>query len=237
MRPPFSGTVLERTLAQQEPHEEHIVFVTPAVPSSDAHPPEAVISPARVLSGRPGMVNGFSPDSGSPQTAEPEAPGATSATSATSAPVPSINPNDLSQRLMPPRQQREPWYPSPEPLNPFAPPRTRTPAGRDSVLQRLGAEVPEMAAHLAASPSEIDARAKEAMLKMRLSGRVLLVPPDNSGGLISSSIPFSRWFGAREVRARSARTAIAREENAARLVRLRARADSLMRSRSDSLPD
>jgi hypothetical protein len=64
-------------------------------------------------------------------------------------------------------------------------------AERDSMLYVLGAEVPELAARRIQTPGERDAASKEAMLKIHLSGRPLLVPPDNTGGMISGSIPFS----------------------------------------------
>ena len=40
------------------------------------------------------------------------------------------------------------------------------------------------------APAERDSAAKEAMLKLRQSGRILLVPPDNSGGMITAPLPF-----------------------------------------------
>ena len=83
--------------------------------------------------------------------------------------------------------------------------------------------------------AERDAGAKEAMLKMRLSGRILLVPPDNSGGLITSSLPLP-LFGAGAPRAKRARESRALDEIRNRLARLGQRADSLARSRVDSLP-
>lgn len=99
----------------------------------------------------------------------------------------------------------------------------------------MGAEVPELAARRVRTQSERDAGAKEAMLKMRLSGRILLVPPDNTGGLITSGIPLP-LFGAGPSRAERSRNSRAVDENRVRLERLRQRADSLRRSRADSLP-
>jgi hypothetical protein len=99
----------------------------------------------------------------------------------------------------------------------------------------MGADMPELAARRIPTQSERDAAAKEAMLKMRLSGRTLLVPPDNTGGLITASIPLP-LFGAGSSSARRRRDARAFDENRVRLERLRQRADSLKRSRADSVP-
>ena len=96
-------------------------------------------------------------------------------------------------------------------------------------------DVPNLALHRGQTTSDRDARAKEAMLKMRLTGRVLLVPPDNSGGLITSSLPLP-LFGVRPSRATRARESRADDDNRARLERLRQRADSRRRSRADSFP-
>ena len=91
-----------------------------------------------------------------------------------------------------------------------------------------------LAARRVPTEEERDAAAKEAMLKIRNSGRALMVPPDNTGGLIASriSLPFLSAGPSRAARAREAK---AFDENRARLARLRERADSLRRARADSL--
>jgi hypothetical protein len=104
---------------------------------------------------------------------------------------------------------------------------------RDSALNVMSDAVPDLAAWRVPTQSERDAAAKEAMLKMKLTGRILLVPPDNSGGLITMPLPL---FGAGPTRARRAREKQAFDENRARLERLRQRADSARRARGDSLP-
>jgi hypothetical protein len=95
--------------------------------------------------------------------------------------------------------------------------------------------VPELAVRRVQPRSERDAASKEAMLKIHLSGRSLLVPPDNTGGMITSSIPLS-LFGAGASRAKRRRDSQVADENRARLERLKQRADSLRRARADSLP-
>ncbi len=92
----------------------------------------------------------------------------------------------------------------------------------------------ELAARRVPTEAERDAAAKEAMLKMRLSGRTLLVPPDNTGGLIRSGFPVP-LPGSGRYKAARARDNRAMDENRARLERLRVRADSLRRARADSL--
>jgi len=150
-------------------------------------------------------------------------------------PFPSLSPSTLSPRLVPARSRGAPWYSLPRPRNPFAPPRRPSADEQDSTLSALSAQVIELAARRVPPQSERDAAAKEAMLKMRLSGRILLVPPDNSGGLITSSIPLP-LFGAGSSRAKRARASRVFEKNRARLERLRQRADSSRRARGDSLP-
>jgi hypothetical protein len=79
--------------------------------------------------------------------------------------------------------------------------------------------------------AERDSASKEAMLKIRQSGRILLVPPDNSGGMITAPLPFLSRGPSRAKRARDARSL---DEGRARLRRLQARVDSIRRVR-DSL--
>jgi hypothetical protein len=106
-------------------------------------------------------------------------------------------------------------------------------AERDSTLLALGAAVPELAARRVVPQGERDARAKEAMLGMRLSGRILLVPPDNSGGLITSSIPLPVFSGGPS-RAKRRRDSVAVASEQVVRDRLRQRADSLRQLRADS---
>lgn len=144
-------------------------------------------------------------------------------------------PWSLSPRLALPRKHNVSWYAARSRRNPFGPADSLGTMERDSILRVLGGEVPELAVRRGQTPSERDAGAKEAMLKMRLTGRTLLVPPDNSGGLITSSFPLT-LFGVHAERARNARDNQTVDENRARLARLRQRADSLRRSMVDSLP-
>ena len=73
------------------------------------------------------------------------------------------------------------------------------------------------------------------MLKMRLTGRTLLVPPDNSGGLITASIPVPFLNGRKISDEERRRTFEASRAARAIRERLRQRADSLKRARSDSV--
>jgi hypothetical protein len=145
------------------------------------------------------------------------------------------SPYSSSPRLVPLRQRGAPWYSLPRRRAPLAPPEALSAAERDSVLHALGAEVPELAAQRIQTQGERDAASKEAMLKIHLSGRNLLVPPDNTGGMITASIPLP-LFSAGPSRARRRRESQVQDENRARLERLKHRADSLKRARGDSLP-
>ncbi|MEP7001004.1 MAG: hypothetical protein ABI969_11040, partial [bacterium] len=140
----------------------------------------------------------------------------------------------IPSRLVVPHHVGAAWYTTPRRPDPFAPPAPRNAVEQDSTLSLLGAEVPWRAARRLLTESERDAAAKEAMLKIRLSGRTLLVPPDNTGGMIRSSIPMPA-FGAGPSRTRRAQDMQFTKENQARLERLQARADSMRRSRTDSL--
>ena len=140
-----------------------------------------------------------------------------------------------STRLLPSRQPGSAWYSSPRARNPFVHGGQVSAAERDSILGALGAQVPWLAAERRATQSEIDARAKEAMLKMRLTGRTLLVPPDNSGGLITASIPVPFLNGRKISDEERRRTFEASRAARAIRERLRQRADSLKRARSDSV--
>ena len=106
-----------------------------------------------------------------------------------------------------------------------------SPAEADSVLSALSTRVPDLAARRAPTVAERDSASKEAMLKIRQSGRILLVPPDNSGGMITAPLPFLSRGPSRAARARDER---ALDEGRARLRRLQARVDSIRRAH-DSL--
>ena len=146
-----------------------------------------------------------------------------------------LMPWPLSPRLAFPRKRDVPWYSDRLRRNPFGRAESLGTIEQDSILSALGNEVPELAVRRGQTRSERDAGAKEATLKMRLSGRILLVPPDNSGGLITSSVPLT-LFGVNAARTRRASDNQAMDENRMRLARLRQRADSLRRSMVDSLP-
>jgi hypothetical protein len=139
-----------------------------------------------------------------------------------------------STRLLPSRQAGPAWYSAPRVRNPFVHGGQISAAERDSTLGALGALVPSLAAERRATQDEVDARAKEAMLKMRLTGRILLVPPDNSGGLITASVPLP-FLGGRTSSEERRRTSDARTAARSIQERLKQRADSLKRARTDSL--
>ncbi|MDQ2664545.1 MAG: hypothetical protein M3Z05_00875 [Gemmatimonadota bacterium] len=140
----------------------------------------------------------------------------------------------MSTRLLPSRLPSTPRYSAPRSRNPFLHGEEVTGAERDSMLSALGPQIPQLAAERIPTRSEIDARAKEAMLKMRLTGRILLVPPDNSGGLITASIPLPFLDGSQS-RALARRDRSAASAGQAIQERLRLRADSVRRAKADSL--
>ena len=119
----------------------------------------------------------------------------------------------------------------PGPRDPFAPLAVATAIERDSVLTALSTMVPDLASRRVPTRAERDSGAKEATLKMRLADRPLLVPPDNSTGLIVARVPLPGG-PSRKRRARDARS---HDEGQARLRRLLARVDSLRRASEDSL--
>lgn len=221
--------------AARSPQHEAVVFFTPRQPAQEsraAHPARPIRAPrARVTSTdtatRAGAAVPLATDVAKQAT---PANGVTEQKSSES-----LVPASPSTRLTRARHDEEPWYVAPRGRNPFKPAKPLTIAEQDSVLRRLGTDVPDLAFRRGQTVAERDARAKEAMLKMRLAGRVLLVPPDNSGGLITSSIPLS-LFSAKPPSARRARSSSAEDDNRARLERLRQRADSLRRVRIDSVP-
>ena len=113
-------------------------------------------------------------------------------------------------------------------VSPFAESAPPGPAERDSMLSALSMRVPDLAARRVPTMAERDAASKEAMLKIHQSGRILLVPPDNSGGMITAPLPF---LGRGPTRATRARDERALDEGRARLRRLQARVDSIRRVR------
>lgn len=217
------------------PPTEAVVFFTPREPVRNPTAGE----PSRPI--RPARARARSADSAArsaatlPLEADPAQRVTATSPLTAEASRESVSTLSFSTRLSRPRQHEEPWYVAPRGPNLFKPAEPLTGPERDSVLRILGSDVPGLAARRGQTTSERDARAKEAMLKMRLTGRVLLVPPDNSGGLITSSLPLP-LFGARPPSATRARATRADDDNRARLERLRQRADSLRRSRADSLP-
>lgn len=102
------------------------------------------------------------------------------------------------------------------------------------MLHALETMTPELAARRVPTRAEVDSAAKDATLKMRLTGRTLLVPPDNSGGLIIGRIPVP-LLGSGPAKAARRRDHRPIDEGQARLARLRARADSARRARQDSV--
>jgi hypothetical protein len=175
-----------------------------------------------------------------PRTATP--PPSDTASTRTSAPTSAPNPTSASaplsidavSRLARPRPGPASMFGRPDARDPFAPPAPLTLGERDSVLHALETMTPELAAQRVPTRAEVDAAAKEATLKMRLSGRTLLVPPDNSGGLIVARIPLPRLRPGPSKAAR-ARDRRADDEGQARLRRLLARADAARRARQDSV--
>jgi hypothetical protein len=232
LRPPDFLAITD--VPTQRPVQEHIAFA----PLRDVPPMKAMPRIARAVpSARPisssGRANRPLPlDTGSAQSAAPLTRTATPESGESFSQGPQSR---LPPRLVPPGQQRVPWYEPPRARNPFATAPPLSAAERDSILGALDEAVPELAAHRTLPVSERDAAAKDAMLKMRLSGRTLLVPPDNTGGLIVFSIPV-RWLLGDPAKARRVRDSRALEENRARLERLRQRADSMRRAKADSLP-
>lgn len=206
----------------------HVAVLRPALPLRQAHPRGTARGRASIILGGVDLPL----DTGVTQP--------TAATAATAAREPNqalspLMPWPLSPRLALPRKRDMPWYSDRPRRNPFGPAESLGALERDSILRALSDEVPELALRRGQTRSERDAGAKEAMLKMRLSGRILLVPPDNSGGLITSSFPLT-LFGADAARTRRAGQNRTVDENRMRLVRLGQRADSSRRSRVDSLP-
>jgi len=133
-----------------------------------------------------------------------------------------------------PRPDQAITFARPDAHDPFAAPGPPTTEARDSVLHALETMTPELAAQRVLSRAEVDSAAKEAARKMRLSGRTLLVPPDNSGGLIVVRIPLP-LLNPGPSNAERVRDRRPVDEGQARLRRLLVRADSLRRARQDSV--
>jgi hypothetical protein len=212
---------------QRESSSEHVMFVvphiddaTPRAPSVDHSAPSAPARAPRSVREAP-RDTGWVRRRASALAIEPRASSPASALSI-----------DATSRLAPPGPDRSDRWVAPHIVRaPFAEPAPLSRVERDSVLSALSTMTPEAAAHRAPTRGEVDSAAKEATLKMRLAGRPLLVPPDNSGGLVTLRIPFPGGSS----RAKRARVRRADDEGQARLRRLRARADSLLRARADSL--
>jgi hypothetical protein len=146
-------------------------------------------------------------------------------------PSPALTPDAVSRLARPRPERASPWMNPRVAFDPFAEPAPLAPIERDSVLSALSTHVPDLAARRVPTIAERDSASKEAMLKIRQSGRTLLVPPDNSGGMITAPLPF---LSRGPSRAKRARDAGALDEGRARLRRLQARVDSMRRVR-DSL--
>jgi len=206
---------------------EHVVLVIPRLerPASDRvareSPTSSAISPVARTADTPPHDTASRRSDAAPTGPGPEL---------LSAPL-SI---DAVSRLARPRPGQAITFARPDAHDPFAAPGPPTTEARDSVLHALEAMTPELAAQRVPSRDEVDAAAKEATQKIRLSGRTLLVPPDNSGGLIVARIPLPllRPGPSKAARLRDRRSDV---EGQARLRRLVARADSARRARHDSI--
>jgi hypothetical protein len=235
MRQPSLWAV-SATLRARDPAPERVVFVTLRdAPPSSAQQTALAIRSARLnrpVAPRVERSSGNPPrDTGSTQPMSTAAP---ATATEPGEPYASLSPSPMSPRLVPPRLRGAPWYSFSRRRHPLAPSEPLSAAERDSTLRALGAEVPQLAARRLRTQSERDAAAKEAMLKIHLSGRPLLVPPDNTGGMITASIPLP-LFGAGPSKARRQRESEVLDENQARIKRLTQRTDSLRRARVDSL--
>jgi hypothetical protein len=204
---------------------ERIVLIIPRIAQARADDEPVVASERPVAVARASLVvRPVPPDTGGARTS------ASMRATASTSPSAALSP-DAVARLTRPRPELGGGIAVPLPRDRFAPPTVPTAIERDSVLIALSTMVLDLAARRVPTRAELDSRAKEATLKMRLAGRPLLVPPDNSGGLITARIP---WPGGPSKR-RRARDARSHDEGSARLRRLLARVDSLRRAREDSL--
>lgn len=214
--------VHEATSTGPEPTGERIVLVMPhvertsAVDRSMAEPARRPLRPVMP----PPRDTGSTEVGSSESTGDPIAPSPRSALSI-----------DATSRLARPRPERAGRWMAPRARDSFAEQLPLDPVVRDSVLTALSTMTPEAAARRVPLRAEIDSAAKEATLKMRLAGRPLLVPPDNSRGLVTARVPLPGGPSS----ATRARVQRADDEGQARLRRLLARADSIRRAREDSL--
>lgn len=215
----------------REPSRERIVYVAASsAPLVEPRSLRALVGPDR---------HAVTHEADAPPQAPPDSAASTIVAAASTPPAAATSrplemvPLPSSARLAPPRAPATPWYVPSRARSPFVPALPPSIAERDSTLAALGTAVPELAARRVPTRSERDARAKEAMLKMRLSGRILLVPPDNSGGLITLSIPLP-IFSRGPSRAKRRRDSIAVAADQVIRDRLRLRADSLRQWRVDS---
>jgi len=229
---PLVASADSRTPYAPYPAAERIAFVTPRAapmfepPRIARLPQSAVAIPRSERNVEPPATSPS--DSGSkPPTSSPAVPAATEPLAPLGVPVPST-------RLLPPGAGSQSPFSVRSGRDPFAPAAPPSPAERDSILADLSESFAELVVRRLPTRGERDSTAKEAMLKMRNTGRILIVPPDNSGGLITASIPLP-FSGSGRSKARRARDRAAHDENRARLERLRQRADSMRRAREDSL--
>jgi hypothetical protein len=219
----------------RDPIHERIVFIDPRAPLGT--------SSARRLSypSRPGQPRSSAardpastsatPDTGAhPPTTPTVAPHASTSWSIGTSP---LSPSGIPSRLLLPSSPRRGWPVPPRPHNPFEPAGPPEAEERDAALDAMGTSTPEAAARRVPTQAEIDAGTKSAQLKMRLAGRTLLVPPDNSGGAITSCLPLP-FLSRGPSKARRASEERTFSESRERLARLRQRADSLRRVREDS---
>jgi hypothetical protein len=207
----------------REPATERIVLVEPRTTSMPLAPAPAQPR-ARASARMPTAPVASAPP---PDTGATPAPAMRSATTPGPPPPSPAITLDAAPRLARPLPERAGrWMVPRVAFDPFAEPAPPSPAEADSVLSALSTRVPDLAARRVPTMAERDAASKEAMLKIRQSGRILLVPPDNSGGMITAPLPFLSRGPSRAARARDER---ALDEGRARLRRLQARVDSIRR--------
>ena len=213
----------------EESAGERIILVQPwPAPSDAAETPRSAALPSRARTQSRRIADVPAVDTGT------VAPTARATVTPDRLPVPPSLSPDATWRLARPLPEHAGGWSVPRITHdPFAAPAPPAPAERDSVLVALSTMTPEAAARRAPTRAERDSTAKEAMRKVRQSSRILLVPPDNSGGMITAPLPF---LSGGPSRAQRARDQLALDEGRARLLRLQARVDSLRRARADSLP-
>lgn len=212
---------------QHAPASELVVIVEPRAPSTVNHTPVFHRSPVTPAPRASRSVAAPHLDTGSA-----EGRSAAIAADAVRPSPPSALSIDATSRLARPHPDHVGRWVVPRiARDPFAEPAPLDPVERDSVLSALSTMTPEAAAHRTPTRAEVDSAAKEATRKMRLAGRPLLVPPDNSGGLVTLRLPLP----GEPSKAERTRVRSADDEGQARLRRLRARADSARRVAHDSI--